>query len=100
MTEMTQKVVFIVVDTGMESEVEEILQNQGLPHYTKWEDCKGAGETGTRQGNPIWPGLNAMFMVVMEPGQLEPLRVELHQRRDSFAVTPGLKLVVMDGTII
>jgi hypothetical protein len=100
MSDQAQKVMFIVVDTGMEAEVLEILQDQGLTHYTKWEDCKGSGETGIREGNPIWPGLNSVFMVVMKPGQVEPLRAMLHARRDTFTVTPGLKLIVLDGVMM
>lgn len=100
MSNQAQKVMLIVVDTGMEAEVLEILQEQGLNHYTKWEDCKGSGETGIRQGTPVWPGLNSVFMVVMKPEQVEPLRALLHARRDTFTVTPGLKLIVLDGVML
>ncbi len=94
------KLVFIVCEQGIEPDVMEIMQQHGLNHYTRWTDCQGAGETGIRQGNPIWPGLNSVIMIVMDEDKIEPLRRDLHARRDSFPITPGLKMIITDGIII
>jgi hypothetical protein len=94
------KLVFIICDQGVEPDVMEILQTQGLGHYTRWTDCQGSGETGRREGSPIWPGLNTVLMVVMAEDGIEPLRAALHQVRDSFPITPGLKLIVTDAVML
>jgi len=77
-----------------------ILQARGHKHYTKWGDCHGAGETGIRDGTPVWPGLNTVVMIVIEALEVEPLVAQLHEMRDSFPITPGLKLIVTDAMII
>lgn len=94
------KLVFIICDQSVEPDVMETLKELGLGHYTLWGNCQGAGTTGVRQGNPIWPGLNTVVMVVTDAARVEPLRVALHSLRDSFAVTPGLRLIVTDAQII
>ena len=94
------KLVFIICDQGIEPDVMEILQQRGLMHYTNWGNCRGSGETGIRQGTPVWPGLNTVVMVLMDEAGLAPLVQQLHARRDTFPITPGLKLIVTDGIII
>ncbi|MEN6302687.1 MAG: PG0541 family transporter-associated protein, partial [Armatimonadia bacterium] len=87
-------------DQSVEPAVMDTLQQQGVGDFTLWGDCHGAGTTGIRQGNPIWPGLNTVVMVVMEETQVEPLRQELHALRDTFAITPGLKMIITDAVMI
>jgi len=99
-SEAQTKLVLIVCDQGVEPDVMEVLRTQGLSHYTRWTDCQGAGETGLREGTPIWPGLNSIVMVVMAEEQIEPMRAALHEVRDSFPITPGLKLIVTDAVML
>jgi hypothetical protein len=94
------KLVFIICGQSVEPDAMEILRAQGHGHYTLWGDCEGAGETGIREGNPVWPGLNTVIMVVMAADAINPLVEKLHKMRDSFPITPGLKLIVTDGIII
>ena len=94
------KLILIVCDEGVEPDVMAILRQQELTHYTRWTDCQGAGETGIREGSPIWPGLNSVIMVVMDEGCIEPLRAALHEVRDSFPITPGMKLIIADAIMI
>jgi len=39
-------------------------------------------------------------MIVLPGEQIEPLVADLHVMRDSFPITPGLKVIVTDGIII
>lgn len=100
MTDTPTKLVLIVCDQSVEPDVMEVLTRHSLARYTRWTDCQGAGDTGRREGNPVWPGLNSVIMVVMPADQVEPLRADLHQMRDEFPTTPGLKLIITDATII
>lgn len=100
MEDTKTKLLLIVCDQGVEPDVMEVLSNRGLEHYTRWTDCEGAGETGRRDGTPIWPGLNSVVMVVLPEAEIEPLRVDLHAVRDSFAIRPGLRMIVADAVMI
>lgn len=94
------KLALICCDQGVEPDVMEVLAAHGLNHYTSWTDCRGSGETGIRQGNPVWPGLNTVIMIVMDADAVQPLVDDLHKVRDSFPMTPGLKVIVTDGIIM
>lgn len=94
------KLVMIVCDQGVEPDVMDVLAQNDHDHYTSWTDCQGSGETGIRHGTPVWPGLNTVVMVVMEALAVEPLVAELHKMRDTFPMTPGLKVIVTDGIIM
>jgi hypothetical protein len=100
MSETTTKVLFLIVDQGVEPDVMDTLKQMGLNHYTSWTDCSGSGETGTRQGTAVWPGLNTVILLVLGEELVEPLVQRLHEVRDSFPTTPGLKIVLMDGVMV
>lgn len=94
------KLVYIICDQGVEPDVMELMAKLGHQHWTRWGDCAGSGETGLREGNPVWPGLNTIIMMVMAGAAIEPLVEKLHELRDSFPITPGLKVIVTEGIII
>ena len=94
------KLLQIVCDQSVEPDVMEVLSRHGLNHYTRWTDCQGSGDTGRREGTPVWPGLNTLVMVVLPADEIEPLRVDLHAMRDAFPITPGLTMIVTDAVMI
>jgi hypothetical protein len=94
------KLVYIICDQGVEPDALAILRGLGHEHWTRWTDCSGSGETGLREGNPVWPGLNTVMMVVMQADEVEPLVKKLHHMRDTFPITPGLKIIVTDAIMI
>jgi hypothetical protein len=92
--------VILIVDQGVEPDVLEVLQARGLEHFTRFADVSGAGETGRREGNPIWPGLNTVLFLVMENDQIQPLIDRLHEVRGSYAITPGMKFILVPAQMI
>jgi hypothetical protein len=84
----------VVFDQGVEPDVMELLERLGLDHFTKFTDVSGAGETGRHEGDPIWPGLNTMLLLYMETGRVDEFVERMHAIRDSFPVTPGMKIIV------
>lgn len=94
------KLVFIIHDEGIRPDVTEVLQQHGLEHFTVWRGAQGAGETGPRQGNPVWPGLNDVMMVAMDESAVAPLVEALHEVRDRFPIRPGLRFIITDATFI
>jgi hypothetical protein len=94
------KLVICVFDQGVEPDVMEVLQALGISHWTRLGDAAGSGRMGTKLGNPIWPGLNAVLVLHIAEAKLEPLVRRLHEVRDSFPVTPGMRFIVSDATLM
>ena len=91
------KLAFIIVESNAEPDVMEALESLGLKHYTRFSDVPGHGETGRKEGSAIFPGLNTMVMVAMPGEKVEALVRRLHEVRDEFTVTPGMKIIVTDA---
>lgn len=90
------KLVFIIFESGAEAEVVDVLEQLGLEHHTAFEQIKGTGETGRKEGNAIFPGINGILMVAMPGDKVAPLVQRLHEVRDSYTVQPGMKVIVTD----
>ena len=96
----TSKLAFLVFDQGVEPDVMAVLEDMRIQHYTRWTDAFGSGETGTKEGSPIWPGLNTVLMIYLPAEKVSPLVEKLHLVRDSFVVTPGMKVLVTDAELM
>lgn len=93
------KLALIIYESGTEAEVMATLAEFGLAHYTVFEQIKGQGETGRKEGNAIFPGINSVLLVALGAELVEPLVARLHELRDSYIVRPGMKVIVMDGVM-
>jgi len=61
------KMVMIVYNEAVDTEVMEVLENCALKNYTKVAGVYGRGVTsGTHLGNDIWPGRNNILYVACE----------------------------------
>ncbi len=96
----TTSLVILIVDQGVEIDVMEALEEMGIDHFTRFSDIAGAGETGRREGDPIWPGLNALLLLVMENEKIQPLVDRCHAIRDSYPITPGMKFIVVPAAMM
>jgi hypothetical protein len=90
----TTSLVIAIFDQGVEPDVMSVLPEMGIKYFTKFGDVEGSGETGRREGTPIWPGLNTVLLIVMPSEQVDPLIERLHAVRDSFPLTPGMKFII------
>ena len=90
------KLVWIIAESGTEEPVMELLAELGLEHYTRFQQIEGSGETGHKQGNAIFPGINMVIMIAMDEDLVEPLVMRLHEIRDAFIVRPGMRVIVTD----
>jgi hypothetical protein len=86
------RLLFVIIDQAIEPDVLEVFEQNGVEHWTSWTDVHGAGRTGTKRGNPIWPGLNTVVLVALEQQNVEPLVQSLHAMRDKFPLTPGMRI--------
>ncbi|MFQ6131754.1 MAG: PG0541 family transporter-associated protein [Armatimonadota bacterium] len=94
------KLAIIIIDEGCEPDVAEVFEELGVEHWTSWANVHGAGRTGTKQGNPIWPGLNTLYLVALPQERLKPLVDRLIEVRDSFPMRPGLKVLSLDADVL
>jgi len=90
------KLVYIIAETGTDREIRELLGRLQLEHYTLFEQVKGAGETGRKDGDAVFPGINNVTMIAMNEERIPELVHGLHQIRDSFIIQPGMKVIVTD----
>jgi len=90
------KLAIIIMESSAEPDVMAALDELGIVHHTRFADVPGEGETGRKDGSPVFPGLNTLLMVVIPSEKVEPMVESLHAVRDSFIVTPGLKIIVTD----
>jgi len=93
------KLVIAVFDAGVLPDIMRVLEELGIRQWTRLADAKGAGERNVREGNPIWPGLNDILLLVIHPDQVQPLIDRCHQVRDTFPLKPGMKFIVSDCAI-
>lgn len=90
------KLVWIIAESGVETQLMETFEQLGIENYTLFEQIEGKGETGRKQGNAIFPGINHVIMVAVPEDVIDPLVERLHEIRDSYIVTPGMKIIVTD----
>jgi nitrogen regulatory protein PII len=78
------KMVMIVYNEAIDSEVMEMLEKCGQKNYTKITGAFGRGTTsGIHLGNDIWPGRNNILYVACEDKAARQILVcanELHNR--------------------
>lgn len=94
------KLVYMIADEGLTDDVMSTLAQLGIQHYTRWSGVEGVGSTGPRQGTPIWPGLNEVFILALEPERVQPLVEALQAIRDSYPITPGLRFIIIDADFV
>lgn len=92
----TLKLAWIIFESGTDAEVTAALEEMGISHYTRFEQVKGQGETGRKEGTAVFPGINIVLMVALPEDKIAPLVQRLHEIRDSFVITPGMKVIVTD----
>jgi len=90
------KLVLVIAETGTDTQVRDLLKSLGLENYTLLEQVKGAGETGRKDGDAIFPGINTVMMIALNSEKLPALITGLHEIRDSFIIRPGMKVIVTD----
>ncbi len=94
------KLVILVAEEGVDADVMEVMEQMGLKYYTRFTDVVGSGETGRRDGDAIWPGLNTVLVVYMRADQVPALVERCHEVRDSYPITPGMKFIVLDAEML
>ena len=89
------KMVMIVYNEVMDSEMMDALKCCGLKSYTKTIGVFGSGKaSGTHMGDDVWPGKNNILQVVCETEETEKLIPIIKDMRAKLG-KEGVKAFVM-----
>ncbi len=91
---MDKVAVFAIYDRAIDEEVLAALQECGLASYTRWHNASGVGATGPHQGDHIWPALNNVLLMVIDPQEQGRVMARLRALREEYPYT-GLRAVVV-----
>jgi nitrogen regulatory protein PII len=76
------KMVMVVYNEALDTEVMEVLENCGLKNYTQLTGIFGRGSTsGTHLGNDIWPGRNNILYVACDEKQARQILIYVKELR-------------------
>ena len=92
MSSAFQKLLFVIYDSGIDEDVQQILDEQHLAGWTKLFDAHGLGGVGKKQGDPIWPGTNNLLLIALADDQIPPLVRALENLKASFRRNPGISV--------
>lgn len=84
------RLLIIVYDSGIEIDLVELTKELDLPGWTKVFGAHGHGATGTKLGDPIWPGTNNVLYVAVPDEQVAPVLAALDELKGSFRTNPGI----------
>lgn len=90
------KLVFIVYNSAIEEEVMELLGDQGIESYTKWQEVVGVGRlAGPHLGTHIWPAKNSVIAVVVDDKIARVLMDEVRRLRAGKLAREGIKAFLL-----
>jgi len=90
-----QKMVMVIYNEAMDSEVMEVLTHCALKNYTKIMGVFGKGETsGTHMGDDIWPGKNNILYIACEQSEAKQLLSFVRELRKKLG-HEGVKAFVL-----
>ncbi len=97
---MDRVAVYIIHDRAIDEEVNDVLKESGLVHYTKWTDVVGCGTHDPHLGDHVWPGLNNVTMTIINSDKKDELIDNLKELQKTFPsvslralVTPVIDMI-------
>ena len=90
------KIVLLTYYVGLHEEVMGVLGRLGLGPYSRWREVEGRNSKGDpRDGTAVWPGLNSVLMVAVDPERARSLLAAISQFNRS-AKEGGVDAYVLD----
>ena len=90
------KLVVMIADTAYSTEVEQLLEECGVPGFTEIPSVLGKGTTGKKFGSRAFPGSSSMYLAVLGEECMAPLQDRLKILRDAHGPEGGLKAYTMN----
>ena len=89
------KMVMIVYNVGIESEVMELLKELEIEGFTRWPRVQGQGNTsGPHLDSHIWTGVNSVLAVAVEDDRKDKLIERIKEVRKKLG-KEGIKAFVL-----
>ncbi len=89
------KVIFIAYNVAIDEEVMEMLEQNGIESYTKWEKVLGKGAaSGPHLGTHIWPASNSALFVATDDQKANKLLASVKKLRAKMR-KEGIKAFVL-----
>ncbi|MBI3920951.1 MAG: hypothetical protein HY318_05975 [Armatimonadetes bacterium] len=93
------RMVYLIYNSGIDDDINDILQRLNITGYTKILVAHGSGGAGRKLGIAIWPGANNVLLMVMPEEQIEPLVEAVAQLKNSFSKNPGISIFSVPAEI-
>lgn len=92
------KAIFIVFNQALNEKVHEILENEGVRGFTKWEEVKGRGSVDGEPhlGSHTWPAMNSSILSFVEPEDMQRVLGALNALNHESPLQ-GLRAFVWDA---
>ncbi|HET7040333.1 MAG TPA: hypothetical protein VFH97_10640 [Gemmatimonadales bacterium] len=94
------RILLIFVDADHAADVERLLDEHGVPGYSRFPEVLGKGATGRKFGNRAFPGASELFFVALPDGSCAGLCDGLEQLRTARGPEEGLRAYVMEANQI
>lgn len=88
------KLVFLIFNGPLEPEVKDLLKQNEVAHYTRWEKVKGVGQTGPHFDDEVWPSVNVALMFSLEGDKKDDLAQGVRTIREQFP-QEGIRMLVL-----
>ncbi len=89
------KMVLVIYDSGIDEDLQGVLDEARIAAYTKSTGATGTGRQGHRFGTPIWPGTNNLLWIALPDEQVTGLIRRLEDLKRSYLKPPALQIFVL-----
>jgi len=86
------RMVVMTYNSGIDEDIAGILDELQITSFTKLFNAHGAGGTGKKLGNPVFPGTNNVLLIVMPAEKIEHLERAVDTLKKGFAKNPGISI--------
>lgn len=89
----------VIYDAGIDESIMELVEGLNLDGYTKVFGAFGAGGTGQKLNNPVFPGLNNLLLLLLPEEAVRTVTDALYRLQATYRLKPGVTLVLQDVQI-
>ncbi|MGC9319216.1 MAG: PG0541 family transporter-associated protein [Armatimonadota bacterium] len=84
----------IVCETTLAERLTKVLDEIGVPGYTRFSGVSGIGQTGRHEGTAVWPGTNTIIFTFLADEGLVNDILERNEQviADNYARRPGYRV--------
>ena len=93
------KLLTVIYDAGIEESVIELVEGLDLPGFTQLFGAHGAGGTGRKLNNPVFPGVNNLLLLLLPDEAVRTVTNAFYRLQATYRLKPGLTLMVQDARI-